>query len=117
MLTPFDAVAKLLNKNNMTFEKKMNLFFVDFELVPLLVQENYLTPYNANMGLTDITKAAESADYISLGDCVSNVLRNNNSWELLPNVGLCSAIAPTTLSAGFLKFAKFPQYNNNTIKN
>jgi len=113
MLTPFDAILKMLTKqesNKMNLEKKLNLFFVDFEMMPLLAQENYLTPYNASMSVDDITKASLSSEYISIGDCITTVMRTNNSWELLPNVGLFSCVAPSSLSAGFIKYAKFPQW-------
>ena len=53
MLNNFDAASKLLNlgdhrnfsKYN-TYRSKLDLFFIDHEFVPLLVQENYL---NAQM--------------------------------------------------------------------
>jgi hypothetical protein len=50
MINNFDAAhrmlnhgAKNLNENYPTFNKKMDLFFIDYDLIPLLVQENYLT--------------------------------------------------------------------------
>jgi hypothetical protein len=53
MLNNFDAASRLLNlgdfKNSSkykTYRAKLDLFFIDHEFVPLLVQENYL---NAQM--------------------------------------------------------------------
>eukprot|EP00826_Nyctotherus_ovalis_P023358 TRINITY_DN1794_c0_g1_i4.p1 TRINITY_DN1794_c0_g1~~TRINITY_DN1794_c0_g1_i4.p1 ORF type:complete len:769 (-),score=253.97 TRINITY_DN1794_c0_g1_i4:133-2439(-) len=111
MVSPFEAVTKLLSQResrDLSVQRKMDLFFIDFELMPLLVQENYLTPYGQSKDLRDITEAAESADYISMGDCISKTLRAQNEWTLLPDVGLCSTVAPTTLSARFPIFARFP---------
>ena len=49
MLNNFDAASKLLNLGDVrnttkypTYRAKMDLFFIDHEFVPLLVQENYL---------------------------------------------------------------------------
>lgn len=122
MINPFEAVTKLLSQResrDLSVQRKMNLFFIDFELIPLLVQENYLTPYGQSSELRDIAEAAESADYISVGDCISKTLRAQNEWTLLPDVGLCSTVAPTTLSARFPMFARFPGWfgkNSSTRK-
>ena len=61
-----------------------------------------------------MNNAAESADFISLGDCINKTLRSENEWTLLPDVGLCSSIAPCSLSARSLPFAKFPVYYSFT---
>lgn len=45
MLTHFDATRKLLNRlslNNMTVRDKLDCFFIDSDLVPLMVHQNYL---------------------------------------------------------------------------
>lgn len=111
MLTPFNAATKLLNSREaslLTLRKRINLFFVDFELMPLLIQENYLSGFYASETVKDMENAAESADFISLGDCLNSTLRSQNEWTLLPDVGLCSCVAPCSISAKSLGFAKFP---------
>ena len=49
MISNFDAAHRLLDhgKNSLDikypyFRQKMDLYFLDYELIPLLVQENYL---------------------------------------------------------------------------
>jgi replication factor C subunit 1 len=122
MMNPFEAVTKLLNSresHDLSIAKKMNLFFIDYDLIPLLVHENYLAPYGQNKELRDIQDAADSADYISLGDCANKTLRSENEWTLLSDIGLCSAVAPTTISARFPIFARFPAWfgkNSSTKK-
>eukprot|EP01022_Parablepharisma_sp_SALTPOND_P014977 TRINITY_DN208_c0_g1_i1.p1 TRINITY_DN208_c0_g1~~TRINITY_DN208_c0_g1_i1.p1 ORF type:complete len:833 (+),score=90.44 TRINITY_DN208_c0_g1_i1:5078-7576(+) len=121
MVNPFEAATKLLNQREsreFRMNKKMSLYFIDFELMPLLVQENYLTSYGQNQTLKDVQDMAESADYISLGDCMNRTLREENEWTLLPDVGLCSTIAPTTISARIPVFVRFPTWfgKNSTIK-
>lgn len=113
MLTPFEAATKMLNKkdfNNLPLHKKLNLFFIDFEILPLLIYENYLTAYGQNQALEDVKRMALSADSISVGDCLNTSMRTDNEWTLLPNVGMCSCVYPSTLSCGFVPIAKFPQY-------
>ncbi len=111
MLNPFEAAAKLLNRRdnqNMKFSEKLNMFFVDFDMVPLIIHENYLSTYGATRSPDDVQKMAESADYISLGDCIDRTVRSEGAWELLPNQGIFSSVAPATISAGSLSMAKFP---------
>jgi hypothetical protein len=52
MINNFDAANKLLNhgevslnKRYPTFRQKMDLFFIDYEFIPLLVQESYLNSF------------------------------------------------------------------------
>jgi hypothetical protein len=49
MINNYDAAHRLLNHGNVSLDKrypnfrnKVDLFFVDFEWVPLLIQESYL---------------------------------------------------------------------------
>jgi len=45
MLSNFEAATKLLNRfefSKMSIRKKIDLFFIDYDLIPLLVAENYL---------------------------------------------------------------------------
>merc|ERR1711913_110594 len=47
MLSPFDACARLLTGTDtggkaLDFKKRMDMFFIDTDLMPLMVQENYL---------------------------------------------------------------------------
>ena len=51
IMSNFDAATKLLNRfdfSKMSYKKKIEMFFVDYDLVPLLVQENYLTSMKKN---------------------------------------------------------------------
>lgn len=49
MINNFDAASRLLNQGNdeisskyKTYRDKQDLFFIDYDFVPMLVQENYL---------------------------------------------------------------------------
>lgn len=84
MITNFDAAHRLLNhgQKNLnllypTFAKKMDLFFIDYDLIPLLVQENYLTGLGERKTLADVEAMADAADSISFGDSISIQVRKN----------------------------------------
>ena len=56
----------------MTWMDKLNLYFIDFNLIPLLTHENYLSTFNQGQDkLNDIERMANCADLISLGDVLS----------------------------------------------
>ena len=84
MINNFDAAHRMLdhgnknmNLNYPTFRDKMDLFFIDNDFIPLLIQENYLTAMKDRRAMQDLEKMADAADFISLGDCVNNQLRTN----------------------------------------
>ena len=62
MINNFDAAFRLLNIKDhqsrgsyTSFREKMDLFFIDYEFVPLLVQENYLNAFgNERDSMRDI---------------------------------------------------------------
>ena len=102
----------------MSFRQKIDLFFIDYDLIPLLIQENYLSSirkddYSNKKNDTDISnsleKLAQAASSIAQGDIISKVIRNQGEWGLLPNFGLASAIYPCHLVASSLPFPKFPE--------
>jgi replication factor C subunit 1 len=53
---------------------------------------------------------AEASEFISMGDELNRHLRINQDWSLLPNVAVCSSIAPAVLIKGKNNFPGFPQW-------
>jgi hypothetical protein len=49
----------------------MDLFFIDYDMIPMLVQENYLNSMGERRDIQSVEAMAQAADYISLGDSVS----------------------------------------------
>ncbi len=116
MISHFDGVTKLLSRKDyikMNFREKLNMFYLDYDLVPLLIQENYLTCYSAKdadaKSLNTLKKIAKSADHISFGDTINKRIRMNNNWNLLQDNGIHSSVAVGNYSANFLGFPKFPE--------
>ena len=84
MINNFDAAHRLLNHGNIsldikypTFRQKVDLFFIDYDLIPLLIQESYLTAMGDRKSLDDLEAMADASEFISLGDSVSRQVRQN----------------------------------------
>ncbi|CAD5207801.1 unnamed protein product [Bursaphelenchus okinawaensis] len=100
-LNTFEAAHQLFSKST-DLMKKREIFFSDYSLMPLFVQENYLGArsgdYNAAEQLAATSKAAYSIMY---GDQISRYIRQSQNWSLLPTAGtLGCALPPMFLGCG-----------------
>lgn len=93
-----------------TFRDKMDLFFIDYDWIPMLVQETYLIAMEQRCEDQDIETMANAAEFISQGEVFNEALRSEQDWSLLPDVGLCSSIAPCLLIKGHSNYPGFPQW-------
>ncbi|CDW82868.1 replication factor c subunit 1 [Stylonychia lemnae] len=102
----------------MSFRDKINLFFIDPEMMPMFVQENYLSCFGQSTKYEDLTRLAQSSDFISLGDSINNQIRSHQDWSLLPNLGIMSSIAIGVLNQGYVPYCKFPEWfgKNSTTR-
>ncbi|CAF0760167.1 unnamed protein product [Rotaria sordida] len=111
---------------------KSDLFFYDYQLIPLLIQENYLQcqPHLSTLNkqkrtLTDIEHLnliSKAADSISLGDiCSQMIFSKNESWSLLPYQAIFSTVAPCSYVRGHLRsmvnFSSYFGQRSRTNKN
>ena len=115
MINPFQAVNKLLMKEEsekMKFRDKMDMFYLDYNFTPLLVQENYLTAMESNFKGTkkDTQRLANAAALLSLGDTFDNKMRSNNEWTLLQDIGFWMTVAPSHYAQGVIRFPRFPEW-------
>jgi len=108
---PFSLVQKFFNLSeyrNSTFADRMDYFFEDYELMPLMIQENYLqiSPILAKneRGRVDPVKAlnliSEASDSIAYGDIINSTLRRTNNWSLLSVQGSFSCARPSYFTHG-----------------
>ena len=58
--------------------------------------------------MEDVEAMANAAEFISLGDQVNRQIRTNQDWSLLPQQGICGAIAPCLLTKGRSLYPAFP---------
>lgn len=74
MLNLFQGAQILLNPREakkLSIRDKIDIFFLDWGLMPLFIQESYLSSFGHFQGTTDLEKIADSAEYISVGDIIS----------------------------------------------
>ncbi|VDO13913.1 unnamed protein product [Rodentolepis nana] len=107
-LSPFEVIRKVFAVNNeenkpMRFNEALDLFFQDYSIGPLFVQENYLNvrPLAAN-GKTQQTLdlMAVAASDIAQGDIVSRMIQSSGGWSLLPTQAVFSCLRPGRLLRG-----------------
>lgn len=114
---PFDALHALLSGqsfNRMTLNQKIDIYFIDSGLMPLMVQENYLksratsprTVFDRNYGgngANFMTLAWAAADSISKADEVDALIRGyNQEWSLAPLHAIHSCVRPAYFCSGNL---------------
>ncbi|EOB14795.1 DNA replication factor c subunit [Nosema bombycis CQ1] len=85
----FEIAAEVFHKKSVN--DKIDLYFQDYSIIPLFVQENYLKMSFNN--LKDMYKSSES---ISQGDTVEKMIRGaNQEWSLAPLHAFFSVVSPT----------------------
>lgn len=101
----------------MTFSDKADLFFQDYNMAPLFVQENYLK-VKPNCDKADVLKrVALAADSLSLGDLVEKRIRSSMAWSLLPTQAVFSSVLPGEYMEGTLTSAvNFPSWLGKTSR-
>lgn len=114
MLTNFDAAARLLRSQskNLPYKQLLDMFFIDYSLIPLLIQENYLHTFNTGNFRTrteELEKLSLASDLISYGDTLDNKIYSTMDWRLLSDKGLISSCMICKLNSGSVIFPKFPE--------
>ena len=117
IMKPWDLTQKLLGSglfaptNKKTLNEKIELYFNDFEFVPLMIQENYLksTPSGVSgmsgkqKQLKELELLGKAAESISEGDLVDAMIHGpQQQWSLMPTHAVFSTIKPCSLAAGSL---------------
>ncbi len=98
-----------------SFADRLDFCFQDMDLVPLLVQENYLN-HNPAMAVNAVNRLkviAKAADCFSEGDTISRCVRQNQNWNLLPAALAVGTVMPATYAKGRREvFGLYPGENN-----
>ncbi|KAI1699605.1 ATPase family associated with various cellular activities (AAA) domain-containing protein [Ditylenchus destructor] len=98
----FDAARKILSAESNLAEKQ-EMFFSDYAIMPLFVQENYPSVRAPRIGnaqhINSIRRAAES---ISFGDIVDKQIRSLGAWNLLVDQAMFSCVLPATIMNGHM---------------
>ncbi|KAL8147962.1 hypothetical protein AgCh_005334 [Apium graveolens] len=106
-ISPFTAVDKLFgfNAGRLRIDERVDLSMSDPDLVPLLIQENYVNykPSSAGRdddGLKRMSLIARAAESIADGDIINVQIRRYRQWQLSQSSSLSSCIIPAALLHG-----------------
>ncbi|XP_051020640.1 replication factor C subunit 1 isoform X1 [Acomys russatus] len=117
-LGPFDVARKVFAAGeetaHMSLMDKADLFFHDYSIAPLFVQENYLHVKPVAAG-GDMKKhlmlLSRAADSICDGDLVDSQIRSKQNWSLLPTQAIYASVLPGELMRGYMtQFPTFPSW-------
>ncbi|XP_039960664.1 replication factor C subunit 1 [Bactrocera tryoni] len=100
---PWEVVRKVFSADehkHMTLNDKCDLFFQDYSMGPLFVQQNYLQVSPTGSKSDIPSKVASTADALSLGDLVDKRIRSNSAWSLLPTQAIFSSVLPGEYMSG-----------------
>lgn len=141
-LGPFDAAPALLGAGyaRMSLSERIDMYFVDSSLMPLMVQENYLrakantarelvrsgdsaasvSESRKSASFMDLATAA--ADSISEADLIDSIIRGaNQEWGLAPLHAVISCVRPAYYChgsmGGRIEFAGWLGQNSKAGKN
>ena len=112
-MEPFAIVKGLLTSavaRNWSYEKRNELFFTDYDMIPLLVQQNYLKAVEKVTDSRVIPAIKKAAEFISVSDIVGKAIRTDAQWALLPEYGTLSTVAPSFACNNILQFPEFPAW-------
>lgn len=102
-LNMFSATQRLIGNKTLTFDEAADIVFVDYGMIPLMVQEGYIA--SSKKSLDDVVAAAE---FISVADLMDKYIHQKQDWTLLPHYVQNIAAAARTVS-GPAPFQIFPQ--------
>ncbi|RXM31698.1 Replication factor C subunit 1 [Acipenser ruthenus] len=115
---PFDVCRKVFAAGDeaahMSLIDKSDLFFHDYSLAPLFVQENYVHVRPAAAGGSvkkHLMLLSRTADSICDGDLVDRQIRSRQMWTLLPTQAIYASVLPGELMRGYMsQFPTFPSW-------
>jgi replication factor C subunit 1 len=106
----FSATQKLIGNKYLSIDDATSLVFVDYNMIPLMVQEAYI---NSSRGsLEDTVRASE---FISNGDLIDKRIHQKHDWSLLPHLVQTTVAASKTVS-GPAPFQIFPSWLGKNSK-
>jgi replication factor C subunit 1 len=98
MISHFNAARILLNRTEfrgLRITERTDLFFVDSDLVPLIVHENLLASRKGPLNLKQLRSLAQGLKGMVLGDMLDRNIRKEQEWGLMPSFGFMTCVYPT----------------------
>lgn len=119
-LGPWEVVRKVFSADehkHMTLEDRSDLFFHDYSLGPLFVQQNYLMVSPKVPKSQVPQQVALTADSLSLSDLIEKRIRSDSAWSLLPVQAMFSSVMPGEYMSGhFTGQINFPGWLGKNSK-
>ncbi|XP_015698035.1 replication factor C subunit 1 isoform X2 [Oryza brachyantha] len=119
-ISPFTAVDKLFgfNGGRLRMDERIDLSMSDPDLVPLIIQENYINYRPITVGKDDsgvkrMNFLARAAESIADGDIVNVQIRRYRQWQLSQAACLSSSIVPAALMHGNREILEAGERNFN----
>lgn len=106
---PFEITSEFLSAssfNRNTVSQKLEHYFMDNSLVPLMIQENYLhckpSPRNPELSkMSTLDLISQAAESISQADILDSLIHGmNQEWSLAPLHGMFSSVIPSYYACG-----------------
>lgn len=105
MMSPFDACSRLMSLRDQSgnslatldMNKRMDMFYIDSDLMPLLIQENYLRSWEKerHRGLSErdqLNRCAKAAELIATADSMQT------EWEAQSSCAVIGTLYPAYLT-------------------
>lgn len=132
-MSTFDVTSKLFSRDtfrNSNINDKIDLYFQDFSMIPLMVQQNYINMQPAFLAESGLTgkqykaKQAElffqAADSISRANLVESLAQRESSWSMMPLHAVLSTVTPCFYThgnmSGMFAFAGWLGQNSKATK-
>lgn len=109
-LNLFSATQRLIGNKKLSLDEAADLVFVDYGMIPLMVQEAYIA--SSKHSLDDVVRASE---FISTADLMDKYIHQKQDWNLLPHYVQNVAAAAKSVS-GPTPFQIFPQWLGKNSK-
>ncbi|KAI9916801.1 hypothetical protein PsorP6_016751 [Peronosclerospora sorghi] len=106
-LNPFSATQRIFQRD-LSFEARNEAYFVDYDLMPLMIQENYIQSIMNNRMSSDknLKAAVYAAEFISESDLLNTYIRVDQRWDLLTKQAAMN-VSACIYSAGFIGHPEF----------
>lgn len=103
-INPFEASRALLSRESTQkpWSDLSDTVFSDIDLIPLLVQENYINhiPKGGDTTRVRLKAMAKAATYISFGERINHKVHSEQKWSLLPSAVNMGTLAPAAIMRG-----------------
>ena len=116
-LNPFDCAAGILNPGKRTLNERMDMFFVDYDLMPLLIQQNYISSVkncNRDPLLGNLHRMADAAMAVSDADLAMVLVRSEQRWDLLTKAAAMNVRVGSISQAPLLRMHLSPMAGENS---